>query len=63
LTQPWAWLLALEHAYLLAQGQKLQSELMSRAEEAGEPPEETQGKPKHPGSLPLLAIMAENSNG
>src|SRR5690348_436888 len=31
-----AWVLPFEHAYLLAQGNKLKPEIMSRAEEAGE---------------------------
>src|SRR5438045_1157936 len=56
-TQSRARVLALEHAYLLTQSNKLQPEVMSRAEEGGKPPEETEGKPKHPGSLPVLVIM------
>jgi len=36
---------------LLTQGDNLQPEVMSRAEEAGKLPEETQGKPKHWGKV------------
>src|SRR5215470_12103081 len=40
----------------LAQHNKFKREVVSRAEEAGEPPKVNQGKPKHCGSLPSLRI-------
>jgi hypothetical protein len=56
LTQSWARALALEHDQLLAQGNNLEYEVMPGAEQAGPPPEETESKSKHRGSLPLLVI-------
>jgi hypothetical protein len=61
-TQSSAWVLTFEHAYLLAQGNKLKPEIISRAKEAGEPPEEIQRNPKHPKSLTLLVITAGRSS-
>ena len=43
---------------MLAQRDQLKPEVVSRAEEAGKPPQVAQGKPKHGGSLPLLVITA-----
>jgi hypothetical protein len=41
----------------MTQGDELKPEVMSRAAEAREPPEEVPENPKHRESLPLLVIM------
>ncbi|HJY88463.1 MAG TPA: hypothetical protein VKE24_16635, partial [Candidatus Acidoferrales bacterium] len=51
LTQAWSRVLALEHAYLVAQRDKLKPEIMVRPEEGSEPTEETHKEPEHGSSL------------
>src|SRR5262249_20773694 len=51
LTQVWSRVLALEHAYLVAQRGKLKPEIMARPEERSEPTEETHDEREHGSSL------------
>jgi hypothetical protein len=51
-TQPASWVLALEFAYLLTQGNKFKFEVVTRSEERAKPTEETQEEPEHRTSLP-----------
>ena len=45
--QPGSWVLALEYAYLLTQGNKLKPEVVTRSEERTEPTEETPEEREH----------------